>query len=487
MRRTALAALALAVTAACTEEITCPQGETPCGGVCRSLGADVANCGACGVACAPYQVCNAGACACAEATVNCGGVCADLATDPLNCGACGNACPDGPGGPRCATVQGVTACTPACPAPLADCGGACVDLASDRAHCGACGNACESVEACRAGACRADLYVACFATDDVRPATRALAAGLPRPAGDGPIALAVAAGRLHAANSLSHSLSSFPLDLRGGTEFPLGGSDLEGLAEHGGRLFVSNAGAGTVVAWDPAAGRAIDEVPVGDLSGVNPRGIAFVGDRAYVALYGTNPQSGGQEVVAVDFSGLDACAAPPCGTVEGRISMLPGADADGLPFPSDAVADGTTVYVALANLKLGSFGYYTDPAGNGKLAAIDAAAGDATEFVDLGPGCTNPGGLALDGRTLWVACGGSGALVPVDLSGPSPVPGAPVSSGVFAPGRLAFCGGSGYVTDQWSGTVSRFDPAGVEASASAEVCPLSDAGWAWAADVECVP
>jgi hypothetical protein len=107
--------------------------------------------------------------------------------------------------------------------------------------------------------------------------------------------------------------------------------------------------------------------------------------------------------------------------------------------------------------------------------------------VDLGPGCTNPGGLALAGAVLWVSCGGSGALVPVDLSGGAPVVGGALSPGVLAPGKLAFCGGSGYVTDQWSGTVVRFDPSGLEAPASAEICPLSEAGWAWAADVECVP
>ena len=145
------------------------------------------------------------------------------------------------------------------------------------------------------------------------------------------------------------------------------------------------------------------------------------------------------------------------------------------------------MYVALANLKLGAWGYYTDPAGNGKLAVIDTAADDAVTFVDLGPGCTNAGGLALAGGVLWVACGASGTLVPVDLSGGAPAPGDPVAFGGFAPGKLAFCSGSGYVTDQWSGTVIRFDPSGVEAPASAEICPMSDAGWAWAADIECVP
>jgi len=493
MRRMAplVATLALAL-AACSGEKICALGETLCGDTCTSLLIDSRNCGACGAVCGAYQECDGGACACGPGAEDCGaGTCADLRTSPGNCGACGNACEAGLDGPRCATVDGATACTAACPAPLADCAGACAELASDRWHCGACGNVCQRGESCRDGACRADLYVACFATDDVRPANRDLRAGLAHKAGDGPIALAVAGDRLFAASALSHSLSSFALDLREGVEISLGGSDFEGLAEHGGRLFVSNAGPGSLVVWDPALDRAVDEVVLGDLSGVNPRGVAFVGDRAYVALYGTNADSGGQEVVVVDFSSLGTCTAPPCGEVVRRISMLPAAGAGGLPFPSDAVADGTTVYVALANLKLGASGYYTDPAGNGKLAVIDTAADDAVTFVDLGPRCTNAGGLALAGGVLWVSCGASGNLVPVDLSGGAPAPGAPVAlvppDVFFAPGKLAFCSGSGYVTDQWSGTVVRFDPSGVEAPASAVICPTSDAGWAWAADVECVP
>ncbi len=398
-------ATALAL-AACTEEKTCPSGETVCADACISLGNDPANCGACGAACAPDHRCNAGTC-----------------------------------------------------------------------------------EPCLEGACRTAAYVACFATDDVRPVDPWLRPGAARRAGDGPIALAVSGARLHAANSISHSLSSFPLDLSGSSEALLSGSDFEGLAEHGGRLFVSNAGPGTFVAWDPIAERVVDEVALGDLSGVNPRGAAFVGDRAYVALYGTNAASGGQEVVAVDFSGLAACSTPPCGTVVNRISLLSSADAGGLPFPSAVLTIGTKVYVTLANLKLGNLGYYTDPAGNGKLAVIDSAANDALSVVDLGAGCTNPGALAEDAGVLWVSCGGTGALVPLDLSVPLAA-GTSVSfasEGVYAPGKLAFCGGAGYVTDQWSGTVVKFDPLGQTAPVSSTVCPNSIAGWAWAADVACAP
>jgi DNA-binding beta-propeller fold protein YncE len=382
-----------------------------------------------------------------------------------------------------------------CPRGEALCGGACTSLALDAANCGACGSACPGGQWCDAGACtdvcpattcEREVYVACFATDDLRTATRDLRPGLGRQAGDGPIALAVAGERVYAANSLSHTLSSFAHDLGGGGEIVLGGEDFEGLAARDGLLYVSNAGFGTLIVYDTAQGKVVDEVALGELSGINPRGVAFVGQRAYVALYGIHATSGGQEVVVVDFSGLATCTAPPCGEVVRRISVLAGADGEGLPFPSQPIARGSKVYVTLANLKLGGFGFYTDPAGNGKLAVIDTAAEDAVAYVDLGAECTNPGGVAELGETLWIACGATGNLLPVDLSGETAVPGTPVPTGLV-PGKLAFCRGAGYVTDQWSGTIMRFDPAGLEAPQSAAVCPESEAGWAWAADVACAP
>ncbi len=491
----ALIAAALAATAvslvACDREVTCAEGETSCDGACTMTSIDPRHCGACGVACGPYQECNTGACECGPDTALCGDACADLSSSPSHCGDCATACDQG-------LVCSAGSCAAACAEGLTDCGRACVDLSSDRWSCGSCGSACLRGESCRSGQCRPDLYVACFATDDVRPANAALRAGFPRRAGDGPIALALAADRLFSANSISHSLSSFALDLWDEHEILLAGSDFEGLAEHGGVLFVSNAGTETLIAYDPAAGRVADEVVLGDLSGVNPRGAAFVGDIAWVALYGTNPSSGGQEVVAVDFSGLAACSTPPCGSVGRRIDLRSAAGPDGLPFPSAVAALGTKVYATLSNLKLGSGGYYTDPAGNGKLAVVDTAAGDALSIVDLGASCTNPGALAAHGNVLWVSCGGCpwapvpvpGALVPVDLSQAPPAVGTAVSlSGVSVsgPGKLAFCGGTGYVTDQWSGTVVRFDPAGILPLAAGEVCPASAAGWAWAADVACAP
>lgn len=483
MRTYALLLAALAGLAALTacggdskKQVTCAADEVVCGGRCSSIQIDSSNCGACGTSCAAYQECNAGACECGPGTVQCGAACADLSTDPDHCGACDVACG---AGQVCAAHGGVAACAAACPAGQVACGRSCVTLTSDRWNCGACGSRCDRGESCREGTCRPDLYVACFATDDVRPANAALRTGLPRAAGDGPIALAVAGDRLWAAASISHSLVSFPLDLSAaGVETVLGGSDLEALNAVGTKLYVSDYGSGTLVVYDALQRKVVNEWVLGPASGLNPRGVAFVGDRAYVALYGTDANSGGQEVVVLDANG----------GVLRRIDLRPLADAPGLPFPFKPVVVGTRVFVTLANLKLGSAGYYTEPAGDGKLAVIDTAAGDALSVVDLGGGCQNPGGLAEHDGTLWVACGGSGALRRVNVAGAVPVVGEAVSTApVYAPGNVAFCGGIGYLTDQWSGTVLRFDPAGLAAPVSGEVCPLSAQSWAWAADVACAP
>jgi hypothetical protein len=61
----------------------CTPGLTNCGGVCRNLNTEKANCGACGRECpGANQAC-------------CSGVCRNLNRDENNCGACGEACPAG--------------------------------------------------------------------------------------------------------------------------------------------------------------------------------------------------------------------------------------------------------------------------------------------------------------------------------------------------------------------------------------------------------
>lgn len=49
----------------------CPQGQTDCGGQCRDLATDAANCGACGSACATGGSCVGGQCQCPVGTTLC--------------------------------------------------------------------------------------------------------------------------------------------------------------------------------------------------------------------------------------------------------------------------------------------------------------------------------------------------------------------------------------------------------------------------------
>ncbi len=75
----------------CLNNSVCLPDCYKCGGNCVET---FANCGACGVACAPGQVCSRGACAaaCEAGFSNCAGSCYDLAKDRVHCGDCGRTC-----------------------------------------------------------------------------------------------------------------------------------------------------------------------------------------------------------------------------------------------------------------------------------------------------------------------------------------------------------------------------------------------------------
>ncbi len=417
---------------------------------------------------------------CAAGSTVCGKACFDLALDAANCGACGQACGSG-----------------------FDCrAGACVALSTDRLNCGEVGRACQPGESCLSGACTS-LQVACFATDEVRAVEPldVTAGAAPRAAGVGPIALTTQGADTWAAGSLSGSLIRLPFDRSTApTEYLLRGNDYEYVTAHAGRLLISNAGAGTVVIVDPASGGVVGEVPVGSSAGENIKGIAFAQvnavDTAFVSLQGdavTGDPSLGQKLAVLSAAGLANCGLAgsplPCLGTPTYLGLSAGADAPGLPFPGRSITFGGRVYVVLANLKLGSFGYFTDPAGPGKLAMVDPAGspGPTVSYLSLGAACGNPGGIALRGTSLWVACG-SGGLVEVSLSGATPVVSAlHATPGFMVPGNVAFCGDRGFVTDQYSGDVYPFDPVNYATSpaAATSVCPLGVYGYAWAADVAC--
>lgn len=76
-------------------------GLTECQGSCTNLLTDPGNCGQCGIACYPGQVCNAGTCvlSCPIGLVACAGTCIDPATDERYCGATGGCGATGNGTP----------------------------------------------------------------------------------------------------------------------------------------------------------------------------------------------------------------------------------------------------------------------------------------------------------------------------------------------------------------------------------------------------
>ncbi|MCC6216488.1 MAG: choice-of-anchor L domain-containing protein [Polyangiaceae bacterium] len=126
----------------------CGAGATSCGGVCTVLDFDPRNCGSCGNACDPGEVCSGGDCAlaCGGGTVECAGRCVDTGVDPAHCGGCGFQCT---GGEVCAAGK----CGLTCGGGLTPCAGSCVDTELDPAHCGGCGAACTGTQVCSGGGC----------------------------------------------------------------------------------------------------------------------------------------------------------------------------------------------------------------------------------------------------------------------------------------------------------------------------------------------
>ena len=135
--------------------------------VVANLTSDVNNCGACNHVCAlspntratctngicQVGSCNAGFADCDGSPAN--GCEVNVTSDVANCGACGIAC--GPR-PNAFSACASGACLIACNAGFGDCDGnptnGCeVSLATDRNNCGACGRACSALQTCISGAC----------------------------------------------------------------------------------------------------------------------------------------------------------------------------------------------------------------------------------------------------------------------------------------------------------------------------------------------
>ncbi len=377
------------------------------------------------------------------------------------------------------------------------CSNACVSLQSDALNCGACGKTCGTGQGCSAGACvdcaanpaacTAAVAVACFATNDVRFIGQDLTqVGPSLTVGNGPSALARVGGTFYVADDLSSDVTPFtlaPLAAGPAVNVPFAGSigDLSSLAEHGGLLWASNDQASTLVVIDPAAARVVAELPLAQTQGerVNPKGVAFSGSKAYLAMYDAGA------VGVLDVS------TPTSPKVLKRIDVAKYATAPATASPSRVVAANGKIYVALANIQDASFAQVAGA--YGKLVVIDPSAdavvGDAA--IDLGPDCLDASALVLSGTTLWVGCGyddfttgvHGGGLLPVAIGGTTPQPGAIVKT-TSAIDALTICSGTGYAGATESGKVLRFDPTTGAVAASADVCPVK--GYAFVADVACV-
>jgi len=375
------------------------------------------------------------------------------------------------------------------------CSNACVSLQSDARNCGACGVTCGAGQGCSAGACvdcaanpaacTAAVAVACFNTNEVRFAGEDLApVGPPLAVGAGPSSLAQLGGKFYVANDLSSDLTPFTLaPLVGAASIPVPAvrADLSNVAEHGGLLWASSSASGTLVVVDPAAGRVVTELPLAQTVGesVNPKGIAFSGTKAYLALYDAGA------VAVLDVS------TPSAPKVLKRIDVAKFATAPAVAGPSRMLAADGKIYVALTNILDPSFQQVAGA--NGKLVVIDTATdtvlGDTA--LDLGPDCLDASALALSGTTLWVGCGyfdftavhGAG-LLPVSIAGTAPAKGTIVKT-TSAVDALALCGGAGYAGATESGTVLRFDVQSGAIAGSAEICPAGKFG-SFVADLTCV-
>jgi|GEM_PF-5018704 len=373
---------------------------------------------------------------------------------------------------------------------LVECGGvACVDLTSSRYHCGGCGIACNLGEECVEGVCVCpegvdcealvpDLFATCFQAGhlvgfDKEEMTRTLNAAVTGMEGPQTMAILdddhlVVVGSLDQVLRVVHRPSMQvvgELTLGGGT----GATAPNHVIVDGKRAYVVQSISNEVTAVDlsdPRAPKVIASVSTGE--GTNPYMLAADGEGT---LWVTLWLAGAVLPIEVGADGVEA----------GEPVAIETSELEGIPSPAGiAVAHGK-VYATLNNLDE-SFA----PAGSGRLWVYDPDAGDQT-LVDLGPDCTNPSAVAAgeDGR-LYVACTGhwgesDGALAIYSPSGVVEVLRAGES-----PSRLALDGRFVYLADGGSNRLLRLDLEGGE-TIGRDACPPDAEGMEFVSDVLVYP
>jgi hypothetical protein len=168
-----------------------------CGGQCKNIVGDPANCGDCGKECVIGQSCVNGQCQCPSGQSICGGFCTDTQNDGRNCGVCGNICAGVCAGGKCVQCTNDLQCptsrpfcdnglcvecksnvdceckTPGCNGGLSCksgfcvedcapgetlCGKTCVDTKTDNFNCGGCtgieDHICHGASSCVGGQCQ---------------------------------------------------------------------------------------------------------------------------------------------------------------------------------------------------------------------------------------------------------------------------------------------------------------------------------------------
>ncbi len=321
-------------------------------------------------------------------------------------------------------------------------------------------------------ACTSVIAVACFNLNEVRPLAANLAQSTtPISADNGPISLAWLGSSLYVGKNATSDISPITLSPPSvGAAIAISPNTyaLTNISGNGNYLWASDYYENSVVIVDPTQTVPVQALPLATSASdyPNPYGIAFVGTKAYVALNGDN-------ALAV----LDITTVPGV-TVSKRIDLSALAGTGAAAMPSGVAASGTTVYVTLNELNPTT--YETVPGVNGRLAVVDSATdtvvGDA---IDLGSDCLDPSGMAIDGTTLWVACGffnyatkaiSGGALLPVNISKTTPSVGTAITLSNAAT-SIVICNGQGFAGASDSGTVIAFDPVAKKVTDTALACP----------------